>query len=625
MSGESRLRETLARIITPPKKQKAWEWARDNIKNIPYSPVPGGFNPDLVPAVKPILEAICGPDKSLVILAMAVQTCKSLAIEASIAWRAALDPGPTMLLLPQAPEASDQMTMRLRPLLDNTPPVKELIPTGKDRDLATKTKILFNNGMSFWCLGSHPRNLQRRSIRTLYADELWQWDEGRIAEAMARTTAFGYLGKVVLASQGSESDHDFAKLWETTDKEEWSWTCPHCDHLQPFLWGSIKFEPVKNDAGDYDYPAISETVYMICRSCEERFENTDETRRDLNASARFVVQNPNASQRKAGFHLNAISSMDWATLVEEYLTAKRASWNGDIGPLKLFHMKRLASFFTEESGDDFSLSVGGAGYLAKEWEDWRDDREQWREGVVGMLGGRIKVKPGPMEEAGGRFRRLTMLSVDIQRDHMWHVCRTIQADGASRLLSAGKLFSWEEIHLKAEEFGVVSGFVFVDCGDTPYAESGVYAWANRFGWTCLRGDKRKQFPHKNPQGRGMIHRYYSKDSAPRIGNQKAKFRMHHFSALHCRDILQRLMQDPERWQLPDDLVEMCPEYEAQLSSQRRIKNNAGNWVWKTVNRQAGEHLADCEVQIIVGGLMCKIYGAETETTEESETLTESQD
>ena len=611
--SDPRIAEIISRTWKPDPEETSWEWAAREVSQIPYSPVPGGFDPELVPAIKPIMEAIDDPRKSFVCLCMSVQSCKSLALELSILAWTVRDPGPTMLLLPQGPEAADQMTMRLRPLMDHTPPVKELIPTGKDRDLATKTRILFNNSQSLWVLGSHPRNLQRRSLRRIMIDEAWQWEPGRIAEAMARTTAFGYLGKVVLASQGSESEHEFATYWEGTNRQEWTWRCKSCGQRQPWSWNSVKFETIRDDDGNYNFPAISETVHMICRHCEERYDDCDEVRRDLNAEGKFVVQNPAAPESRVGFHLNAISTMSWATLVYEYLTAKKISWAGDFGPLKLFHMKRLASFFTEATDDDFAIDMGGSGYKASEIEEWQDDPEQWEEGALAMMGGRLKAKPGPASSLQGGFVRLRFLCVDVQRDHFFAICRSFTADGRSRLLFAGKLISWEEIMALQKRFEVIPALVFVDCGDTPYSEEGIYTWCSRMGWVGLRGDRRLTFGHKNPKLRGgQIQRYYSPKRMVAVAGKGAKkqVRVHHFSALNCRDILQRLMGMPDRWELPDDLAQMCPEYEAQLSSQRRVKMKNGNWTWKTINQRVGEHLADCEVMACVAGLMCKVLGAE---------------
>lgn len=577
--------------------------------DIPYSPIPGGFDSSMVPAARAIMEALEDVRCPLVVLCLAVQTCKSLSLELQIAAWTVRDPGPTMLVLPQAAEAADEMTMRLRPLLEAIPPVAQLIPTGADKDLAKKTSILFRNGQSLWVLGSHPRNLQRRSLRRVLIDEAWQFDPGRIGEAIARTTAFGYLGKVVLASQGSDPDHDFARYWDSTDQRDWTFACPECGFRQPYQWDQIKFESVKDDRGDYDFDAIAETVGLECVSCHHVFDDTDETRRDLNRTGEFVAMNPSAPSGKVGFHLNALATMSWAALVEEYLTAKVASWRGDFGPLQQFHMKRLAGFFGEAADEDFQIEIEGSGYQTNDLAEWQDDPDEWDEGAISMIGGSLRIVRGPASTRGQAFQRLRFFTVDVQRDHFWGVIRSYTPDGRSRLIWAGKILSWEEIEHLGRKFEIHRNLTFIDCGDQPFAD--VYPNAARFGFTCLRGDKRLTFGHREGRKKGaLVQRYYSPVRWVTLGDGTSKkIRVHHFSALNCRDVLARLMKMPDRWQLPDNLAKLCPEYEEQLSSQRRVKNRNGNWIWKTVGKR-GEHLADCETMQIVAGLMVKILGAE---------------
>ena len=123
------LDEIRRRAWSPPRKETSWEWAERNVTSIPYSPIPGGFDSSFSPFIREIMEEIENVRSPLVVLRLCVQSCKSLGIELSIAAWTVRDPAPTQLVLPQAAEASDEMQMRLRPLLEAIPPVAELIPT----------------------------------------------------------------------------------------------------------------------------------------------------------------------------------------------------------------------------------------------------------------------------------------------------------------------------------------------------------------------------------------------------------------------------------------------------------------------------------------------------------------
>ena len=594
------------RVWTPPVKETSWQWAERNVTSIPFSHIPGPFRSEYMPAIRPVMEAIESDRAPLVVIRAAVQTIKSLSLELSIAAAICRDPAPTQFSLPQAQEAGDEMQMRLRPLLEAIPATAELIPRGREADKAKKGSILFRHGMPLWLTGSHPRALQRKTLRRQYIDEAWQWEGDRIDQAYARITAYGWRGKFVLASQGSAQDHPFFRYWESTNQAAWSFKAPCCGYRQAYSWDNLKFDTVKTEDGSYDFDAIAETVELECLGCGHRFPDTDETRRDLNESAIFVPANPQAAAGRLGFHVNALATMSWASLVGEYLVAKTASWRGDFGPLEVFHTKRLAGFFGEAEQEDFSIDFQGSGYQAADWKEWQEDLEAWPEGIVAARGG-LQVLPGPLADYKGRAARLRVFTIDVQRSEFWGTIYSITPGGRYRLLYAGKILSWDEIEHLRNTYEVAKGLTFLDSGDQPHAE--VYPMANARGYVCLRGDKAAHFPHKNPGRRkGVTYRYYSPARWVNLGRNKRQ-RVHHFSALNCRDILARYMKDPELWELPDDLATLCPEFGEQHSAQRRVKTKAGNWIWKTIGHR-GEHLADCSVMAITAGLLLKVIGAE---------------
>jgi hypothetical protein len=55
----------------------------------------------------------------------------------------------------------------------------------------TKETKIFNNGSILWNRGaSNLKNLQRRSVKLLLADECWLYPNGHIEEAVKRITRF---------------------------------------------------------------------------------------------------------------------------------------------------------------------------------------------------------------------------------------------------------------------------------------------------------------------------------------------------------------------------------------------------------------------------------------------------
>jgi phage terminase large subunit GpA-like protein len=276
------------RIWQPPDRRPPWAWAEEHIHSIPYSPVPGRFRADNSPWLKEPLEALVDPKVRIVSILAAIQSSKTTIGEIGLCYIIANLPGPALWLDQTDDDAKDQAESRLGRIFDECPAVQALYPRDRHK-LKTSTKH-FSNGMTLWVLGAHNKtNLQRRSIRWLIGDETWRWPVGHMAEAEARVTAFGWLGKCLFMSQGGEENDDTHRKFETTDMREWTFECPHCGLRQPFKWENVEWsKDARDDDGEWNFARVRETASLICEGCNHAFEDSDRTRRLLNTSGRYV-------------------------------------------------------------------------------------------------------------------------------------------------------------------------------------------------------------------------------------------------------------------------------------------------------------------------------------------------
>jgi phage terminase large subunit GpA-like protein len=144
--------------------------------------------------LKEPLEALVDPKVRIVSIIAAIQSSKTTIGEIGLCYIIPNLPGPALWLDQTDDDAKDQAESRLGRVFDECPAVQALYPRDRHK-LKTSTKH-FSNGMTLWVLGAHNKtNLQRRSIRWLVGDETWRWPTGHMAEAEARVTAFGWLGK----------------------------------------------------------------------------------------------------------------------------------------------------------------------------------------------------------------------------------------------------------------------------------------------------------------------------------------------------------------------------------------------------------------------------------------------
>lgn len=583
-------KNALTTLLAPnwrlPERIPPWKWCEENVKNIPYSPIPGHFKSANSPWVREVMEAMADPDIRLVSIVAPVQSSKTISAELCLCYIIANFPGPCLWLSQTDADAKDQAEARLHKLFSECDAVKKLFPA--DRHKKKTQTVFFSNGMTLWVLGAHAKsNLQSRSIRWLIGDETWQWPNGHMQQAEARVTAFGWLGKCIFLSQGGTENDDTHRKFEMTDMREWEFKCPKCGKYQPYKWSNIEWDKnYRDDEGRMDFAKVRSSVRLVCEFCKHEIADSDANRKLLNSSAKFVPQNPNAPTTKAGFHWNSLASMSWGELAEMYLRAKESGRRGDMEDLKNFYQKRLALPWGDLE-EDFTLDISPSGYrMGDDWES---------EAAVGTKGA---ILPPPHENKNRV--RLRFLTVDVQMDHFYAVVRSWACDASSRLVYCAKLQTWEDVEILQNRFGVFPQLVFVDAG---YSTFEVYRNCAKHNWTALMGDGRRDFPHR-VNGK-ITQRFYSTARHPLVSDRKC--RMHYWSNLGIKDTLARLRsnQNPDEgstWEVPSDVPE---EYLKMLDSEQRVKNG-NSWEWRQIGKRPN-HYWDCEAMQVCAAYMMKLF------------------
>lgn len=575
---------------TPADRREPWRWCEDHIKNIPYSPLPGPFRSENSPWIREVMEAIVDPKIRLVSIIAAVQSSKTTSPELTLCYIIANLPGPCLWLDQTDEDAKDESESRLQKLFESCEPVKKLFPKNKNKQ--RNCTIHFSNGMTLWLLGAYNKtNLQRRSIRWLFGDETWRWPVGHMAEAEARTTAFGWLGKCVFMSQGGEENDDTHRKFETTDMREWHYKCPKCGKYIPYKWENIEWDDdCKDENGEYDFSKINHSTALKCPECGEYFEDTDRMRRILNKDGKFIALNPNASKENVGFHWNALASMSWGKLAELYLRAKIAARKGDSSLLQQFYQKRLALAW-REFAEDYRLEIASGSY---------NSGDVWDEEAGFNKLGEIIAPPFAENEV---IAPLRIMSVDVQMNCFYLVVRAWSINGSSRLLWHEKVLTWEDIEEIQKRFRILDNLVFVDAG---YNSFEVYKYCGERNWIALMGDNRANFFHRLPNGKTVL-RFYSPVKHIFI-SRYVKCRMHFWSNLNVKDTLARIRRnqnpaDGATWEVPTDISE---DYLKQMESEHRIKKG-NSWIWEQIGNRPNHYL-DCEAMNCAGALMLKIVG-----------------
>lgn len=577
---EKRLRD----VWRPDEGGDIVKWLEENIKQIPFSPMPAGFNADETPWLKEPLRAIANDAFRLVQIIAPIQSGKSLMAELLSCYILTRVPAPTLYLHDTDDNAQNWIQTRLKVLWDNCPPVKEKIG---EAIIKGKQNSFSTNGISFWCNGQfNLKNLQGKSIRWLVGDETWLWKKGHINEAMARVTSFGWLGKAVFMSQGSFVGDETHELWQTTSQNEWSFACPCCDHKQPWSWNQIRLpDNAQDEEGEWDFNAIRKGVTYECEGCKHRFKDSRESRMEMNKRGFYASQNRNAPEENQGFRWNALCARNWGKIAEGRIRADEAKQtSADTKPLEQWIQKQMGDFWTD-APDDYDISqVIGEYAMGEDWDGML---------LIDKDTKRLHEDKKHPNSINARF-----LTVDVQQNGFFALARSWGKDMESRLYRerfldldpTGKL-PWKDLRSFATACGVHHALVFVDCGDQ-YDD--VIRECGLNGFTALRGDARQEFIWriKTAQGvRGIAKTY---GPARLVNAGTGVVRVHHFSNLALKDQLTRLRKI-KKHTIPRDVTS---DYLKQMESEVRVMNQAGKPEWKRIGKRAN-HLWDCEVMQLV--------------------------
>jgi phage terminase large subunit GpA-like protein len=580
-------------VLRPSDSGDVVEWLEDNVHAIPDSPMPGPFRSERTPWIAEALRIAADPETRLLTVLASIQSGKSLFARLLTCHIIVNAPGPTMLLQATDPEAKDFALRYLRPVWNNCPPVKARLSL---EDLDRSTTADFDR-MTLYCRGIwNEANLQRLSLRYVIADECWMAPPGHLAEASARVTAFGWMGKRVFMSQGGSAGQEFHQLHEGTDQRDWNMRCPKCDHLQPWLWEQIRFPEDAKASGTWDLHKVSVGTTYECAGCRTHLPDTNASRLEANARGAFVATATSSNSGHIGLHWNSLASMSWGELGVLMLKAKAsADEYGDEEPRRIFKQKRLALPWSEEGGEMVSLAEAANYKMGDDWD---------AEAVITP-----KAKVADREGAPTGSIPFRTMGVDVQGEgKFWVVVRRWARTGHSRLMAFASIDSWGNVEAFAKLHGVHQALVLVDSG---FSATTVYRETAKRGWKTAKGSGNDDFAVTSKDGQ-TTRRFYSEKQSIVVPGipQRATLILH--SNLGNKDLLHGL-RARKVWTYAQDAGE---SYVSQLSAEIRVKDSrSGKAHWILPQGKKDNHAMDCELLCLLAAVRWGIAGRETAETD----------
>jgi phage terminase large subunit GpA-like protein len=565
-----------------------WKWAEDHIVIDKTSPFAGKFRSETAPWTKKLMEVFADNRVNDISVMCSAQSSKTQTIMILLAWAIAEDPAPAMWVMAAQDEAKTFCQTRLMPTFADCKPVADLMPTGRggvrslEIDFASMPLVV--NG------ANSPSKLQSKPIRWLFLDEVRNYPDGALEMALKRTRAFWNARRVIISTPDMENDA-VHMAFLSGDQQHLYVSCPECKHKFILAWECIKWDDTEftRPNGVWAMDHVAETIRCECPKCEHRIYDTPQDRRKLAKSGEWISHNPTAPKNRVSFTWNALipTWVRWRDLVEEFIDAHKAlTWKD--------HTK-LKSFVNESLGQPWSDKL-------KDIRDWRWVEER-------------KANYQLREHWSGEHRRF--LTVDVQKDHLWYLCRAWAKGGASRLIDFGRVWNFDELRQVQRDLRVADDDVAIDSG---YNASMVYAEVvkSNYQWKAFKGDRAAYYSH------GGLRRCWTFSQAdPAIGTSEQgrvrPVRLFIWSNHLTKDTLAMHMRGLSApWDIPEGASQ---EYLDQITAESReqIVSAKGVVSYEWVRLRKDNHAFDLECMNLICAMVTKI----TEMPKDTDLLTSS--
>lgn len=437
-------------------------------------------------------------------------------------------------------------------------------------------------------------NLDSDSIKYQINEEVHNWEPGRLAKALNRTTAF-WDSKVLNISNAGTVGDQLNQSFLSGSRQEWSVRCPGCGeyHVMRTRWeddkpdlGGLRYDAdaARITDNEWDWRVIESTLrYQM--PCGHEIKDTLAARRALNQDGRYTDPVVGYSPAHLSFSFDAVSVdyIPWVSLIRQKNEALRALRYGDPVPWQKYLQERENQFWDPQTRPLTRKLDVDAG-VTKQRDGWPD--RAFRGMTVDKQGGQAAKGEHP---------------------HYWVVIRDWRANGDSLLVWEGKVTTDSDLVALQKQHDVESRFVAIDSG---FAATHVYRLCAENDWTALKGESRDHYIH-NENG-DPVRRMYSEIQMvdPFAGSHSGdegscEIGLILYSKTGVRDKLAWLRgSDAIKWVTPSDVSE---DYKAHLVSEEQESykvpaTGQTAFRWKQIDKRNDLFVCEC-YQVLLAQLV----------------------
>lgn len=499
------------------------------------------------------------------------QSSKTQTVINLCCWAISEDPGPAMWVMASKDDVMDFVRDRFSPTVNACQPAAETIIAEE------RLEFVFASCPLYFVGAGSPAKLQSKPIRWLFLDEVRNYPPGALDTVLKRTRAFWNTRRLIISTPSLENDA-VDRAFKAGDQRVLHINCPACSQLQPLKLDQLKWDTNEETkpGGNWNFDKLASTIRYECISCGHKIHDTPIERKSLARSTKFVRMNPSAPRHRVSFHWNALVPpwVSWRSVVEEFLTARRAARNGDTSPLKTFVNETLGEPWKDQLGEieDFD-------FLLARKADY-DFGDEWSEEIVRFMS-------ADRQAYGG--------------EHYWYVIRAFGRLGHSRLVAYGRCNSTLELEEIRKAHGVPIANRVIDSG---FKASEVYRFCRSTGWKPFKGDDAECFIIKDKAFERAVRRIWQKtlvDPAfgTRLQGRVKPLPLYRWSNPSFKDLLFEHMTGlVGEWTFPHTIGR---DYLKQVTAEVRVEERdaRGHLRYRWHQRAKDNHLLDCELMLMV--------------------------
>lgn len=349
------LGKSFASGATPRRLLTVSQWAQEYRQLKSGTNSPGPWNNALTPYLTEIMDSLS--EHSSVRQVTFIKSSGVGGTEAMYNWLGYvmhhLQNKDLLIVVPSLELRDRSLNPRIAKMLDETPELAKLVPTGK-RDRANRAELLEYGARSriIKAGANSPDSLRSDHLPYVICDEVdaFPWDVGSEGDPMTlienRQRTFSRAKTYCVSTPTQAGASRIALLYSRSDQRTYHVPCPHCGEAQALEFGGkdslhgLKWR-THQEPGE---PEQVVAAWYVCRHCGAEIE--EKHKPDMLAAGRWVAQHPSRKLHR-GYFINALYAptglgLGWVDIAKKWLEVQ-----GDTSELKAFTNTYLGEVWSE--------------------------------------------------------------------------------------------------------------------------------------------------------------------------------------------------------------------------------------------------------------------------------------